>query len=547
MKHEERISQPSALSNALSSELAVNLRAIRERMGYSSDLIVKQFNCLKRWPAALVYIDGFVDQQLLHQSILRSLLEGSGTIPILLPEGAEERLRYIGQEVLVAADIHGIANADGLYTQLMSGCVVLLLDGSAEALRISAVGWEDRSISEPNSQSVVRGSMEGFNENLRTNLTLIRRRIKAPELWVDSREIGRVSKTSVAVVYHRQIADAEVVQEVLRRLDKIDIDGVLESGYIEEFIQDTRRTVFPTVYNSERPDTVAAALLEGRVAIMVDGTPFVLLVPALFVQFFQSAEDYYQRADISTLLRLIRYLAFFITMLAPSFYIAITTFHQEMLPTNLLISVAAQREGVPFPAFIEALLMELTYEILREAGVRIPKTVGQAVSIVGTLVIGQAAVDAGVVSAAMVIIVSITAISSYVIPENGLSISVRIIRFGLMALAASFGLFGILVGLIILSLHLTSLRSFGVPYMSPLGPFIAQDMKDTLYRVPWPLMRTRPLTSKPQNYVRQGMPSQVAQQGGGGDHGEAESSGPDAGPGRAVADVDRLLGPARAE
>ncbi|MHA7966370.1 spore germination protein [Paenibacillus sp. CAU 1782] len=485
----------------ISGVLRDTIETIRQTMGNCHDLIVKEFKCLKRWPAALLYVDGMVDQQLLHGSILPSLISNQELGEDL--EG-DEFIHYLLHEVLVAGDVQRIDDMERLFTDLLSGNVLLLLDGRASAWRIAAAGREDRNIGEPQSQSVVRGPMEGFNENLRTNITLIRRRIKDPELWIESREIGRISKTAVSVMYIKDLADPEIVNEVGRRLDKIDIDGILESGYIEEFIQDTRRTVFPTVYNSERPDTIAAALLEGRIAILVDGTPFVLVVPALFVHFFQSPEDYYQRSDISTLLRLIRYLAFFITMLAPSFYIAISTFHQEMLPTRLLISIAAQREGVPFPAFIEAMLMEITYEILREAGVRIPKNVGQAVSIVGTLVIGQAAVEAGVVSAAMVIIVSITAISSYVIPENGLSISVRIIRFGLMALAASFGLFGVLMGLIMLIIHLTALRSFGVPYMSPFGPFFASDMKDTLYRAPWPSLRTRPMSNQIRDLNRQG-------------------------------------------
>ncbi len=486
----------------IAESLRVNMTYIRETMGSCQDLIIKEFQCLKRWPAALVYIDGLVDKQLLHGSIFPSLISEQEFDERI---DGNEFIHYLLHEVLIAGDVQRIDAMDRLFTDLLSGNVLLLLDGRPAAWKIGAVGREDRNIAEPQSQSVVRGPMEGFNENLRTNITLIRRRIKDPNLWIDSREIGRVSKTDIAVMYIKNLADPEIVAEVGRRLDKIDIDAVLESGYIEEFIQDTRRSVFPTVYNSERPDTIAGALLEGRIAILVDGTPFVLVVPALFVHFFQSAEDYYQRADISTLLRLIRYLSFFIAMLAPSFYIAISTFHQEMLPTRLLISIAAQREGVPFPAFIEALLMELTYEILREAGVRIPKTVGQAVSIVGTLVIGQAAVEAGVVSAAMVIIVSITAISSYVIPENGLSISVRIIRFGLMALAASFGLYGVLIGLIMVTIHLTALRSFGVPYMSPFGPYIGNDLKDTLYRTPWPFMRTRPKSNQVSNLMRQGI------------------------------------------
>jgi spore germination protein KA len=221
------------------------------------------------------------------------------------------------------------------------------------------------------------------------------------------------------------------------------------------------------------------------------------------VAFFQSAEDYYQRADIATLLRIVRFVSFFITLLAPSLYVAITTYHQEMIPTNLVISLAAQRESVPFPAFVEALFMELTYEILREAGVRIPKNIGQAISIVGTLVIGQAAVAAGFVSSAMVIIVSLTAISSFVIPETGISIAARMIRFALIFLAGFIGLYGILFGIFILVLHLASLRSFGMPYMSPFGPYNPNDIKDSIFRFPWPFLKTRPVENKTQDLFRQ--------------------------------------------
>nr|WP_281280436.1 spore germination protein [Paenibacillus koleovorans] len=226
--------------------------------------------------------------------------------------------------------------------------------------------------------------------------------------------------------------------------------------------------------------------------MVVDGTPFVLLVPALFVQFMQSAEDYYQRAEFASLIRILRYVCLFISLLAPALYIAITTFHQELLPSSLLFSLAAQREGIPFPAFIEAVIMEITFEILREAGVRLPKTVGQAVSIVGALVIGQAAVDAGLVSPAMVIVVAITAISNFVIPSFSMGISIRILRFILMIFAATFGLFGVTVGLLAIVQHMVSLRSFGVPYMSPVAPFVVEDQKDTIFRFPLWSLFSRP-------------------------------------------------------
>ncbi|MGR6541860.1 spore germination protein [Paenibacillus tundrae] len=484
----------------INPNLSQNIEYCKEMMGNSNDLMIRPFQCLHKWPAVLLYIDGLVDVQILNQAILESLLQRRE-----LPDFSadDEHLIYLQNDVLAASEVLLIEDMDDVLNAMIAGFAILLIEGSVHGLKIGAAGWEDRSVGEPISQTVVRGPMEGFNENLRTNTAMIRRKIRDSRLWIEEREIGQITKTRVAVLYLKDTVNNDVVEELRKRLDQIDIDGILEGGYIEEFVQDETRTIFPTVYNSERPDSVAAALLEGRVAIIVDGTPFVLLVPALFVHFFQSPEDYYQRADISSLIRMIRYLAFFIALLAPSFYIAISTFHQEMLPTNLLISLAAQREGVPFPAFIEALLMELTYEILREAGIRIPKTVGQAVSIVGTLVIGQAAVDAGVVSAAMVIIVSITAISSYVIPENGLSISVRILRFVLMMLAAAFGFYGILIVLLITVTHLCTLRSFGVPYMSPFAPFIQSDLKDTLFRVPWPNMRTRPQSTKSPNINRQ--------------------------------------------
>ena len=304
-------------------------------------------------------------------------------------------------------------------------------------------------------------------------------------------------------MYLNGIVNDKLVEEARIRLGRIDIDAVFESGNIEELIQDETFTPFPTLYNTERPDVIAAGIMEGRIAILVDGTPFVLMAPALFTQFYQSAEDYYQRADFATLLRLLRYVCFFISLLAPSLYIAITTFHQELLPASLLISLAAQREGIPFPAFIEAVVMEITFEILREAGVRLPKTVGQAVSIVGALVIGQAAVEAGLVSPAMVIIVAITAISNFVIPSFNMGITIRILRFLLMLIAASFGLFGVTVGLIAIVLHLCSLRSFGIPYMSPMAPFILADQKDTIFRFPQWALYARPRLISQKNNIRE--------------------------------------------
>ncbi|REK77878.1 spore germination protein [Paenibacillus paeoniae] len=490
---------PSNKDTRLHAELHETVQYIKDIMGDSPDLIIRDMTLAQDWHIALLYMNGLADVQMIQTSILNSLIENSSAYN---SDQTMHPLHYMKEKLLSVGDIEWMHHFDTLFTHLLSGDAILLMNGYPDALRIGVTGREERSISEPTSQPSIRGPMDAFTETLETNVSLIRRRMKDPQLWLEKYSIGQVTKTSVAIMYQKSLANDDLIKEVKQRLNRIDMDGILESGYIEEFIQDHKYTPFPTVYNSERPDTIVAGLLEGRVAILIDGTPFVLLVPGLFIHFMQTSEDYYQRSDISTLIRLIRYLSFFIVLLAPSLYIAITTYHQEMLPTNLLLNLAAQREGVPFPAFIEALMMEIVYEILREAGIRMPRTVGQAVSIVGTLVIGQAAVEAGIISAAMVIIVSITAISSYVIPANAMSISVRILRFILMGLAASFGLFGILIGSILLALHMNSLQSFGVPYMSPIAPFNLDNQKDTLFRIPWPRMIKRPSSINPKDSIR---------------------------------------------
>lgn len=480
----------------IEAKLQPNIDKIRKDLGNSDDIVIREitFGVAR---AAIIYTDGLADKKMITDFILETPDQTTERDNLL------EALKELAQKL---GDYKEITDFQQIYSSFLSGGTVLLLDGCSRGIAASTQGWKDRSISEPISQVVVRGPQEGFTETLRTNTSMIRRKIKNPNLWVETRQIGKVTKTDVAIMYINGIVNEKVVEEVRKRLDKINIDGILESGYIEELIQDETYSPFPTINNSERPDSVAAALLEGRVAILVDGTPFVLIVPTLFMSFFQTAEDYYQRADISTLLRIIRFISLFIAMVGPALYIGITTFHQELLPTQLLISLAAQREGVPFPAFIEALLMEVTFEILREAGIRMPRPIGQAVSIVGTLVIGQAAVEAGIVSASMVIVVAITAISSFVITGYSMAISVRMLRFAIMGLAAAFGVFGIVVGLIALVLHLCSLRSFGVPYMSPFAPFIPDDHKDTIFRLPHWAMTSRPRLISQRNIVREQMP-----------------------------------------
>lgn len=491
----------------LHTSIKKNIESIKKTFGNSIDLHTDEITVdpAGKIKIGLIYMLGLSDKSIIQEMIRNPLILKRMDIQQAVSDRQLDRLDILKTQIpaLVSKDIQCFAD---VYKSVLMGLTVILVDGYDVGLIANTIGGEFRSIEEPPTQSVVRGPREGFTESLSTNTQQIRKIIRSPNLWLEMMSIGEVTHTPVGIMYINGIANKKIVEEVKQRLQRINIDSILESGYIEELIQDETFTPFPTIYNSERPDVIAAGLLEGRIAILVDGTPFVLIVPALFVQFFQSAEDYYQRSEFATLIRILRYLCFFITLLGPSMYIAVTTFHQELLPSTLLFSLAAQREGVPFPVFAEALIMEITFEILREAGLRLPKTVGQAVSIVGALVIGQAAVEAGLVSPAMVIVVAITAISNFVIPAFTMGISLRIIRFFLMVFAATFGLFGIIVGLFAMVQHLCSLRSFGVPYMSPMAPLIVADQKDTILRLPQWVLLSRPRFISQKNIVRNQTP-----------------------------------------
>ena len=470
--------------------LSVNLDFIRQKTGNSPDVVVRRLKMGKNSTieTAVVYVDGIVDNQSIQEFLLQSMMKDDHKEEL----NEHDALSLISDDMMTVGNVSSMDRWEELFLSLMAGDTLVLVDGIAKALSACTKGGETRSISESNTQMVVRGPKGAFTESIDINTAMVRRIIKTPDLWVESMKVGRVTKTDVTFMYIHGIANEEVVEEVRERLNKIDIDSILESGYIEQLIEDQTMTPFPTIFNTERPDVVAGNLFEGRIAIFVDGTPFVLIAPALFIQFFQSAEDYYARFDIATSIRLLRILMFTISLIAPATFVAVTTFHQEMVPTTLIVAIAAQREAVPFPAFVEALLMEITFEILREAGIRLPKAIGSAVSIVGALVIGQAAVQASIVSPAMVIIVSITAIASFATPSFDMAISARLVRFLFMIGAATFGFYGIILIFLMMVVHLCSLRSFGVPYMAPFAPFIPVNNKDTFVRLPWWTLKERP-------------------------------------------------------
>lgn len=468
-------------------ELKEIFERIRQETGHSPDIIIREVELRDAsieisLAAAVVFLNGLSNEKSINHFVMESLMKFKPDEEVISDK------RRLMESLLKHSLSFGEAIIENewndLILALLSGDTVVLIEGCDQVLIIGTQGGEWRSVTEPSSQLVVRGPKDSFVESIGTNISLIRRRIKNPDLWLESMKIGSVTHTHVAIMYLEGVVDKQLVKEIKRRLKDIQIDGVLESAYIEEFIQDATFTPFPTVFNTERPDVAAGNLLEGKVVLLVDGTPFVLVLPTVFAQFFQSPEDYAQRSDISMLMRLIRYISFIILLLGPSVYIALTTFHYEMIPSLLLVNFMAQREGVPFPAFIEAMLMEITFEILREAGVRMPRAIGQTVSIVGALILGQAVVEAGIITPVMVIVVALTGIASFALPAYNLSIAGRLFRFYFMVLGGMFGFYGITLGLIALVAHMNSLRSFGVPYLSPISPFVLQSQKDIILRFP---------------------------------------------------------------
>ncbi|XRG89715.1 spore germination protein [Neobacillus sp. SAB-20_R2A] len=473
-----------------------NVSRIKGELGNSTDLLFREYQ-IGDHKGTIVYVDGLANGQLINDFFNETLLNSGFN-------GNQDPFQFLIEKAAGLGNFQFATEWNQVFDSFLSGNTLFFLDGYNQAINVETKGWDKRSISEPSTQLSIGGPKDSFTETIRTNTALIRRRIKSPNLWLESMKLGTVAQTDIAIMYIKGIANEKIIGEVKERLNQINIDAVMAEGYIEQLFEDQTWTPFPTTHHSERPDVIASHLLEGRIAILVDGTPFVITVPAIFAQFFQAPDDYYARFDISTSLRILRILAFLIALMGPALYIAATTFHQEMIPTTLAIAIAAQRENVPFPAFIEALIMEVTFEILREAGLRLPRAVGQAVSIVGALVIGQAAVQAGIVSPIMVIVVSITAIANFSTPTFMMAIAARLIRFAMMGLATFLGLYGIVLGLMFMSIHLCALRSFGIPYMMPIAPFNVQNQQDIFIRYPIWAMKSRPKFISKGNTIRAG-------------------------------------------
>ncbi|MBW5449123.1 spore germination protein [Cohnella sp. CFH 77786] len=461
----------------IAANLEQNEHFVRQEFRNCSDMVYSEISTDGGQPKRLlVYLGTLVNEEKVN-GMFKTIAAFPDT---RLPEGTESE----NGKPIPVGKVFTSSKWSEIIRRILRGNAVLFTDGSDKADCFAAENMPQRSIEEPSSEPSIRGSKEGFVERQSVNVGLLRHYIRTPRLKMEAFTVGEMTETKVLVAYIEGLADESVVERLRNKIAAIRADGILESGYIEEIIRDDPFPIFPIFQNTERPDVVAGGLLEGRVAILVDNTPFVILAPVTFWSGLQASEDYYVRYPVASFVRGIRLLFLFIAVFVPSFYVAVTTFHQEMIPTSLLLSVASAREPVPFPIVLEALLMELMFEALREAGVRLPRPIGQTVSIVGALVIGQSAVQAGIISAPSVIIVSMTGIAAFLIPRFSFANGVRLLRFPMIVLAGTLGLYGIALGFLGILLRVVHLKSFGVPYFTPVSPFSKRALKDVFFRAP---------------------------------------------------------------
>lgn len=442
----------------------------------------------------LIYMDGMVNSASQGETVVEALVES------ILPDGFIPSSKYIAKNILFANEVGESGYMPDLLRAILYGDTVLISDGNQTALTINTKGWRTRGIQEPTSERVLQGPREGFDEAAMFNLAMIRRKLLTPDLCIEMLRIGRRSDTPTFICYLGSLVNKDTLKELKRRLGKIDIDGILDSNYIAENICDNKYSLLKTIGSTERPDIVAARLLEGRIALVVDGTPVVLTLPYLFSENFQSDEDYYINFLLASFSRMLRWFCFFITVSVPGVFVSLVTHHFELLPTHFALTVSRLRAGVPIASAAECIALILAFEILKEAGLRMQQNLGHALSVVGGLVVGQAAVEAGIISAPMLIAVAFSAIAGLMIPR--LEGAVFYWRLLIVVVCSVFGLWGFFAAASIFILRVFGITSFGVDYTSSFALPRADTLKDAFVRVSWKDMKTRPLFNK--NKIRKG-------------------------------------------
>lgn len=479
----------------------INSKQIKELFQDSADVLVRPIKINQNNITFHIFcVDGLINSQVADIAILQSML-------------IDDNLKYCHTErevmdyILGSGFYHVFTSEEEDYQKLMkavmSGNAAFIFDAEKKAIIFDIRTFDKRSISEPTEEGVMKGAKDAFVEVMRTNTALIRRRIRSEYLVMEHMSVGRVSKTDLCLCYVSNIANIELVNKIKEKIQAIDIDNIPTPAFIEEYLIENKHSLFPQIMYSQRPDRISSNLSDGRIALIVDGIPFVYILPCQLVMLMQSPEDYANHFIVGSSLRILRYLAVFITLFLPAFYIAATTYQNQMLPVQLALSTQAAKQNVPFSSASEVLGLLVAFEILIEAGLRLPKIVGTAMSILGGLVVGQAAVTANLVSPLVVVIVALAGIAGFIVPNQDLSSGIRVIRFSFAFLAAISGFLGLAAGLIILLTHLCSLDNYGVAYLSPFVDVDKSRLKDTLFRFPIKYFRKRSSKIVPENHIKQ--------------------------------------------
>ena len=467
----------------LTKSLKDNLSKMKEKYHNSQDLIVREFVSFGKINSAVVYIDGSVDKQFLISGVLNPLQ----TSP---PPKKDDVTDYAVSKIVAFAQAKVESDESTIITNLNNGFCTIFFENTTSVVCVDSTKWPVRLPSEPPTSAVINGPREGFVEDIVTNVALIRKRLKTPDVIFDKMEVGRYSKTQVRVCYIHGIVHPKIVKKIKDKIKNIDIDGVVDSSYISAFLEDRRHSVFRQVGTSEKPDIIASKLLEGRVAVIVDGSPIVLTLPYVLWEDFQSSNDYYTTPMRATIQRWLRAFGALIAIILPGCYVAVMLYHYKIIPIKLLISIANSIQGIPLSPFLEVLFIIFLFEILYEASLRMPRYLGLALSVVGALILGDTAVKAGLVSPPAVMIVALTGVMSYTVPNQTSQIS--FLRLVFTFLGGILGFYGIIIGGLFLAGYLCSIKNYGAPYLAPLGPFVAKDQKDAIFKKPITSQITRP-------------------------------------------------------
>lgn len=487
--------------HAVSMQIEENKQCLQDLFADSADIKMREMVLGRDQVRCLAaYIEITAGSLAFENSLIGRLLNDLLDLPA---EQIYETLALNGQGLCDVTPFDNIE--DAVQFGMLTGDVILFIDGFASALKIPDKGYPNMGVTKPDSEKVIRGSQEGFADSVKVNTALIRKRIRSTKVRVKEVKAGLYSHTNIDLVYMEGLIYPDMLEEIERRLDSYTIDGILDSGMIEQLSEDNWYSPFPQFQTTQRPDRAAMSVLEGRVILMSDNSPVALILPTDYNSFIRTSDDYYNRWEIASFGRMLRYIASFFAMTLPGLYLAVTNFHTQILPTTLLLAFADARKGVPFPAVIEVLLMEISFELLREAGVRLPGAMGNTIGIVGGLIIGQAAVEANLVSPIVVIVISFTALCSFAIPNEEFATAFRILKFAMIGLCAWLGYFGMLLGLLAVLIHLAHLKSFGIPY---LMPFVGADLndyedeRDFLWRLPMRKLKKRPIYAKRQERTK---------------------------------------------